>query len=269
MARLLIATLIFMPFISRVDFKKALTLFVIGVVQFGLMSLTYMVSFRYLKSHEVALFTIMTPLYIVGLHCLWHRKINKLNIITALVAVIGAGIILWRGFASQAPLMGFILVEISNLCFASGQLAYREYFKTESNVPGVSDHATFAWLYLGGASVLLPFAIYEVATIPFVITLEHYMVIAYLGVIASGLGFFLWNSGARRVAPGVLAVMNNLKVPLAVGVSLVFFAEPINQVSLLAGGVLVFAALISVLHLNNQNHGLLRHRFFTKIPRDK
>jgi drug/metabolite transporter (DMT)-like permease len=44
-------------------------------------------------------------------------------------------------------------------------------------------------------------------------------------VLASGLGFFLWNVGATRVSAGTLAVMNNAKVPLAVTVALVFFGE--------------------------------------------
>jgi drug/metabolite transporter (DMT)-like permease len=47
----------------------------------------------------------------------------------------------------------------------------------------------------------------------------------YLGLIASGLGFFLWNRGATRVDAGTLAVMNNAKIPLAVACSLLFFGE--------------------------------------------
>ena len=47
----------------------------------------------------------------------------------------------------------------------------------------------------------------------------------YLGAIASGLAFFLWNLGATRVGTGTLAVLNNLKVPLTVAVSLLFFGE--------------------------------------------
>ena len=45
-------------------------------------------------------------------------------------------------------------------------------------------------------------------------------VLVYLGIVASGIGFFLWNAGARRSAPGVLAVGNNLKIPLAAAVFL-------------------------------------------------
>ena len=51
------------------------------------------------------------------------------------------------------------------------------------------------------------------------------LVLLYLGLLASGVGFFLWNVGATRVSAGTLAVFNNVKIPLAVVVSLLFFAE--------------------------------------------
>ena len=65
-------------------------------------------------------------------------------------------------------------------------------------------------------------------------------------MLASGVGFFLWNVGATRVRSGTLAVMNNAKVPLAVVVSLAFFGEqaplPWLAASLLTMGVAVWLA---------------------------
>jgi drug/metabolite transporter (DMT)-like permease len=47
----------------------------------------------------------------------------------------------------------------------------------------------------------------------------------YLGILASGVCFFLWNIGATQVSSGTLAVMNNAKAPLGVACSLIFFGE--------------------------------------------
>jgi len=69
-------------------------------------------------------------------------------------------------------------------------------------------------------------------------------VLLYLGVAVSGLSYFLWNAGARRVSSGVLAVMNNIKIPLGMLVSLTCFGEPVQHASLLAGGTLILAALL-------------------------
>jgi hypothetical protein len=43
---------------------------------------------------------------------------------------------------------------------------------------------------------------------------------------------------------GALAIFNNLKVPLAVAVSLIFFGEQANLLNLAIGGAIVFAALV-------------------------
>ena len=64
-----------------------------------------------------------------------------------------------------------------------------------------------------------------------------------LGIVASGLGFFLWNIGATRVGVGRLAVMNNAKVPLMISVSLLVFGERTNLASLGASFALMAAAV--------------------------
>ena len=74
----------------------------------------------------------------------------------------------------------------------------------------------------------------------------QWAVLAYLGIVASGLCFFLWNRGARLVSAGQLAVMNNLKIPLAVAVSLFVFREPANLYTFFAGTLLVGVALLPV-----------------------
>jgi drug/metabolite transporter (DMT)-like permease len=76
-------------------------------------------------------------------------------------------------------------------------------------------------------------------------------VLLYLGLLASGIGFFLWNVGATRVGTGVLAVFNNVKVPLAVLVSLLFFREQTDLARLALGGGIILLAL----YLNSRRGG--------------
>ena len=49
--------------------------------------------------------------------------------------------------------------------------------------------------------------------------------LTYLGVVASGLGFFLWNKGSVLCRAGTLAAFNNAVVPLAMASSLFIFGE--------------------------------------------
>jgi len=71
----------------------------------------------------------------------------------------------------------------------------------------------------------------------------QWAVLGYLGVLASGICFFLWNIEAAKVAAAMLAVMNNLKIPLAVASSLAFFGESADPARLLGGGALIAIAL--------------------------
>jgi drug/metabolite transporter (DMT)-like permease len=76
------------------------------------------------------------------------------------------------------------------------------------------------------------------------LSLDESLVILYLGLVASGVGFFLWNYGASRVPAAVLAVMNNAKTPLGLVVSLVVFGESVRLARVLVGGVLIVLATV-------------------------
>jgi len=243
--RLAISALVFLPFVRRIPWKAALSLFVIGMVQFGFMYWAYMSSYAYLKSHEVALFTISTPLLVAILADLFGLRFHPRNFLAAGLAVGGAGLILWKGIDSPDPLFGFALLQIANLCFAIGQIAYRRVMSRMSTP--MPDHRVFFWLHLGGFAALTPVALPQMlAETPPAPSGSQWAILVYLGLVASGLGFFMWNTGARRVSAGVLAVMNNLKIPLSVGVSLWIFKESAGLPSLLAGGLLILIALLPV-----------------------
>ena len=243
--RLAISAAVFLPFARRIPARTALALFATGAAQFGFMYLAYMTSFRYLQSHEVALFTVVTPLFVAGLDDLCGRRFKPWNLLAATLAVAGAALIKWHSMESAAPLLGILLVQASNLLFAAGQLAYRAVMaRLDTPLP---DHRVFFWLHFGGFAVLTPIALpIALSAAPPAPAPAQWAVLGYLGLVASGIGFFLWNRGARFVSAGQLAVMNNLKIPLAVLVSLRVFHEPAGLPAFLAGSLLIAAALLPV-----------------------
>jgi drug/metabolite transporter (DMT)-like permease len=70
------------------------------------------------------------------------------------------------------------------------------------------------------------------------------LVLLYLGLVASGLGFFLFNAGARRTDIGTLAICNNLKIPLAILASGLVFHESLDWPRLALGGAVIGAAFV-------------------------
>jgi len=241
-ARLALALLLFLPLWRprRADPATALRLAGIGMVQFGLMYVFYIQSFRFLPAHQVALFTIFTPLYVAAASAALAKRLRPLHFWTALLAVAGTAVIVYSGWGSRGLLTGFFLVQASNLCFALGQVWYR---RLSSGGKIWRDRDVYAWLYLGGAAAA---ALAMVLTPgPLEVNLQggRLYVLLYLGLLASGAGFFLWNTGACRVGIGTLAVMNNAKVPLAVAVSLLFFDERADLPRLAIGGGAILLAL--------------------------
>jgi len=74
-------------------------------------------------------------------------------------------------------------------------------------------------------------------------SLHQLVVLTYLGVVASGLGFFLFNAGARRTDIGTLAIFNNMKIPLAILASGLVFQEAVDWPRLALGGAVIACAL--------------------------
>ncbi len=242
-ARLGLALLVFLPFLRLrgVRLRTGLGLAGIGAVQFGLMYLAYIESFRYLRAYEAALFTITTPVFVTLFADALERTLRFRALMAALLAVAGTAFVTVRSSDVQITLTGLALVQLSNAAFAVGQVVYR---RLRQRTPELRDRDVFALLY-GGAFLVAALAA-AVKGVNVSLNAAQTWTLVYLGVFASGAGFFLWNVGATRVGSGTLAVMNNAKVPLAVAVSLLFFGEqaplPWLAASLVTLGVAVWLA---------------------------
>ncbi|MHC1783101.1 MAG: EamA family transporter [Anaerolineaceae bacterium] len=240
-ARLLLAFLVFLPFLRVKKLPRAamLRLMIVGAFQFGFMYIAYQFAFQFLKAYEVALFTIFTPLYVTLVNDLFKKRVNWVHLGTTLLAIIGTAIVKGAGIQSVL-LTGFLLVQASNICFAFGQVYYKQVMKA---YPEVKDASIMAMPYLGGVLVTGVTTLFLTNWDKVALSPIQGFTLLYLGIIASGFSFFLWNASARKVNTGTLAIFNDLKIPLAVTVSLVFFGEQTNMLNLLIGGAIILAAL--------------------------
>ncbi|MCV6623645.1 MAG: EamA family transporter [Cellvibrionaceae bacterium] len=224
--RLLLALLVFLPFLKwqQTNKQEKWQLIAIGAIQYGVMYTCLLSSFRYLPSHLVALFTVLTPLYIVIIDSLRKRYFSIDYVLAAALSVAGAAVIKAQNTEGADIWLGFALIQIANLAFAFGQVVYRDWKQAR---PELAHSAVFAWLYLGGA-LFTAFAAALISgkgPIPLEANAQQWAVLLYLGLVASGLGFFMWNKGATLTTTGILAAFNNAVVPLAMFASLFIFAE--------------------------------------------
>ena len=246
--RLGVAVLIFLPFLRIKGLGKIewLRLIAYGSIQFGLMYACYMKAYQYIPSHVVAIFSILTPVYVVLIHDLMKRTVFNRYIWVALLSVLGAASIKVKSVPDGDIWIGFGLMQAAGIAFAFGQVAYRNWKKSNAQVP---DQAVFGLLAFGGFICVGGFSLLLTDFTAVEITLNQWQSIIYLGCVASGLGFFLWNKGATRSNPGTLAAFNNAVVPLAVIISLLVFGESEaldleDSLRLFVGSALIVGAVI-------------------------
>ncbi len=242
--RLLLAALLFVPVMARAGLDRLLVrrAMALGVVQFGLMYVLYIASFAWLPAWKVALFTIFTPLYVVWMADAAERRFRPRHLVAALAAVAGAAVVL-QGSPSGADWRGVLLLQGANLCFAFGQLRFAGLQKAA----GGRDAALVGWMYLG--AFMATFLVALIRSPAAIAALGGWnptalWTLLYLGLLPTGAGFYLWNRGAARTGSGLLAVANNLKVPLAVLVSWTVFGEEARFGRVIIGLVIIGLGLV-------------------------
>jgi len=242
-SRLFLAFLLFLPWLIRGQIHKSLIprAMGLGVIQFGLMYVFYITSYTWLAAWQVALFTVFTPLFVVLLADANNSRFNSKHFIAAVVAVAGAGFINWNS-PLGADWRGVLVLQAANICFAWGQLKFGALRRDA----GGQDAALIGWMTLGAfLMTFLTIVVRAPSDVSAVMSWPSQALwsILYLGVIPTGLGFYLWNRGAARTPDGVLAVANNLKVPLAVIVSWTVFGEETAYIRVVIGLAVIVLGL--------------------------
>jgi carboxylate/amino acid/amine transporter len=239
--RVALATLVFLPFLKPKLTSKplALKLMLIGAVQLGVMYSFYYHSFLFLSVPEVLLFTVMTPLYITLLNDALNKHFNPRFFAVALIAVLGAVAIRWENLNSHF-IIGLLLVQGANISFATGQVTYKRLMATNQ----LDDKAVFGWFFIGALVVAtVCYTLFGNASkLPS--TPTQWGILIYLGIVASGLGYFLWNKGATKVNVGALAVMNNVLIPAGIIVNVLIWNKNADIIRLSMGGAIMLAALV-------------------------
>ncbi len=252
-ARLLLSLILFVPLVrpSGIKLRDKLHLTLIGSVQFGLMYLAYIYAFQFLPAHVVALLTTTTPIFVSLFAGFYSGKFRSLFFVTALLAAIGGAILEFPNQSLSANLKGIVLVQVSNAAFAFGQIAYK---RSAVSRLGLNDRHVFAFLYAGAVVLTGVSSLFTTSFSRLSIQPNQWFALLYLGIVASGLSFFLWNSGARKVNEGALAIMNNMKIPVAIVASMAFLREQMNWPRLAVGCLLMAVALYLNKRTTNANH---------------
>ncbi|MDF7667694.1 DMT family transporter [Orbaceae bacterium ESL0727] len=248
-SRILLAFLTFVPFLrfKNISLKQMLLLMGVGACQLGIMYFFYYNSFLYISVPEVLLFTIFTPIYVTLIYDMLQGHPLRISyLLTAIIAVIGTAIIRYDHISGDF-LIGFLLVQGANIVFSLGQVGYKRIMELYP----MPQYQAFAWVYLGAVIVALIgwFLFGNPQKLP--TTTTQWVVIVWLGVIASGLCYFLWNYGATKVDSGTLAIMNNVVIPCGILVNVLIWHQSIAWGRFLLGSAVIVLSLVLHHYLKN------------------
>ena len=241
--RSLVAFIFFLPWLRiNTTYSYIVRMSSIGALQLGLMYIFYLSAYNYTTVQRILLFTITTPFYVVLISNILDRKFKLPIIAISLLSVFGAGL-LRSTYFDQNDLIGFLLIQLANLCFAYGQIIYRRIKIANPNQQNIRND--FAYFFLGALIASSIGLIISPHNFTAPVTSMHWILIIWLGIAASGLGYCFWNHGSTLVNSGTLAVMNNLVIPLGLFVEIIFFSKNMNMESFVIGAIIIITSIIA------------------------
>ncbi|MDF7679483.1 carboxylate/amino acid/amine transporter [Enterobacteriaceae bacterium ESL0689] len=236
-----LAALMFLPFLrTRGQSLSTLIAYIlVGAIQLGIMYLLAFRAYMYLTVSEFLLFTVLTPLYITLIYDLLRgHKLRWGYLLSAGLAVLGAAIIRYDQ-VSEHFWTGLLLVQLSNISFAIGMVGYKRLMELRP----MPQYNAFAWFYLGALLVAVIAWLTLGSSQKLPTTPVQWGVLVWLGVVASGLGYFMWNYGATKVDAGTLGIMNNMHVPAGLLVNFVIWQQRPHWPSFISGAVVIMLSL--------------------------
>jgi carboxylate/amino acid/amine transporter len=241
--RLLLGFLTLLPFVKRESFFSTnyLKTLVIGAIQVGLMYICYFGSFRYLRPAEVALFATGTPFYIYLLTSIHTRCFSWKALPAIFLVILGTMLIKFKG-ANEGALYGFFLVQGANILFALGQVLYKYWLPRDWK----DNHSlsNFSAFNLGAVILMIPLVLLFSDFTKLPETRAQFLSLLWLGVGASGIGYYLWNTGVKKVNNTIVAIMNNAYVPGAVIVEFFIWKSDLDIKMFLLGLAFMMTSIV-------------------------
>ena len=239
--RVIISFLVFLPFIDlNINKKRMVYIIGVGAIQIGFMYSFYLNAFSFISVEKILLFTIFTPIYVTIISDIFQKKIKKFFLFLSILSVIGSLIIRITD-VQLLDLKGFILIQGANFSFALGQVLYKRYIKNNSKLDYNLNE--FGYFYFGAIIIASLGSLMMIDSLSYPKSTTQWLLVLWLGAIASGLGYYFWNRGSVLVNNGTLAVMNNLVIPLGLFIEIVFFSKLINITNYIIGALIILSSI--------------------------
>lgn len=245
-ARVAIGTLVLMPLaIARHRRGTRLpwgTIWIMGLLGVTLYYLTFNQAMLYISASQGALVQASIPAMTALVAVLWLRERASVLRWSGIALSVTGVLIVFSGAESEqgnGTLAGNVLMFASVACWA----LYTALAKRAANFEPL---VITVCVTGAGALLLLPFCAYEIATTglqPLPIT--GWAGVLYLGCMASGLAYVLYNASLRHLDASAVGVYTNLIPIVGVLTGVILLGEPLSIRAVVGGTVVMLGVWIT------------------------
>lgn len=254
-ARVAIGALVLLPFALLRHRRSAVTglpwpaLVMLGIVGVALYYMAFNMSLQYTSATQGALVQSCIPAMTALIAVLWFgERASRTRTVGIALSVIGV-LIVFSGAADQSDQSNHAgdstAALLGNLLMFATVIAWGLYTSLAKRVAAFDPVVTTACITGIGAILLLPAALYELSLsgrgLP-QLSLNAWVSVLYLGVLASGAAYMLYNNALRHMDASEVGVYTNLIPVVGVITGLVVLRDPLSMRAVV-GGIVVMAGV--------------------------
>ena len=204
----------------------------------------YLSAFRHTSVEKILLFTVTTPFYVTMISQILNKEIRLFAYLTILLSILGGLVIRMTDFDDR-DFIGLILIQLANVCFASGQVLYKR-IKADSKI-STNVYTDFSFFFIGASLITFIGLIISPSGYTYPKSINQWLLVFWLGGAASGVGYYFWNYGATKVKVETLATMNNLVIPLGLLIEVLLFSGSHDFKTFIIGTVIIISSIAASL----------------------
>ena len=217
----------------------------------ALMGITLFNTFIYVAGHTTSAInlaligTTASPIFAVIISAIFLKEpITPLRFIGLLFCIAGVVVLLSKGSMNTLLAFRFSAGDVWTILSA---FVFSIYTVLVKRKPATISPVTFLFVvFIGGTLLLLPFFIAEKILMPPVQWDGHLFVsILYLGIGASVIGFFFWNSAIARIGAVRTALFGNLIPVFSTLEAVWLLRETITVIHILSGALVITGLVIA------------------------
>jgi len=246
LARVGIGTLMLMPLaIARHRRGTRLpwgTIWAMGLLGVALYYLTFNLALVHISASQGALVQASIPAMTALVAVVWLRERATMTRWLGIALSISGVLIVFSGNAAdpgQSTLLGNFLMSTSVACWAL-------YTALAKRVAAFEPLVITVCVTGAGTLLLVPFCAYEIVStglqpLPF----TGWLGVLYLGGMASGLAYLLYNTSLRHLDASAVGVYTNVIPIVGVLTGIVFLGEPLSLRAIVGGAVVMLGVWIT------------------------